>query len=349
MANVLAERLIGKRRRLEAQHAVTRLKLDLTEVNVIGNPLADGAGRDLVWERPDHYRHVVAKGKRVVAAVSIGPWPELPELERAIRERRRIGDRILRAFVDSGTLELRSGGDSVVTWPDRAVVCQCAGVDCGTLRLALRAGETTPDALARRTCASTLCGSCRPLLEQLCGGPATTVTKPDRATPRLGLAAFVAALIALGAPRIPIADSIRDWDVARLWVDPFPKRVTGFLMLGLVIVGLGLSANKRLPRFRIGSYAGWRVVHTAVGVTTVLMVAAHTGLRLGNNLNLALSVGFFVATVTGAYTAFHVLFVGANQSRFRMQLNRAARSIHDYAVFPLSVLLIFHLLKVFYY
>jgi nitrite reductase (NADH) large subunit len=350
MANVLAERLSGKRRRLEAQHAVTRLKLDLTEVNVIGNPLADGAGLDLVWERPDGYRHLVAKGKRVVAAVSIGPWAELPEVERAIRERRRFSNRTLNAFVDTGTLELRSGGDSIATWPDRAVVCQCAGVTCGTLRLALRSGESTPEGLARRTCAGTLCGSCRPLLGQLCGGPATNPTQPDRLTPRLGVAALVVALVALAVPRIPIAESIRDWGFTRLWVDPYPKRVTGFLMLGLVVLGLGLSANKRLPHFKVGSYAGWRLVHAAVGLTTVLLLAVHTGLRLGNNLNFALSVGFVVATVTGAYTALQVLLAGPpDKSRFRMPINRLARSVHDYAVFPLSVLLIFHLLKVFYY
>jgi nitrite reductase (NADH) large subunit len=117
----------------------------------------------------------------------------------------------------------------------------------------------------------------------------------------------------------------------------------------LVLAGLLLSARKRITRFRIGSYSGWRVLHGTFGVGGLVALVAHTGFRIGDNLNMALMVAFLVSAATGAVAGVSTGLAPSTSESTARRIAGALRSAHDYAFWPLGVLLVFHVIKVYYY
>ncbi|HBG31243.1 MAG TPA: nitrite reductase, partial [Gammaproteobacteria bacterium] len=130
--------------------------------------------------------------------------------------------------------------DHVAQWPATATVCNCMGVTRGTLSNAMQAGCRTAEALSAETGASTVCGSCRPLVQELVGGA------PQRqAVPRAGALVTVATLtvaliVLMSAVPISFPDSAEwSWRWDQLWRDAFYKQVSGFSLLGFMVL-LGL-------------------------------------------------------------------------------------------------------------
>ncbi len=353
MAEVLARRLMGKRDRLRAQEAVTRLKLDLTEVTVLGNPLAPQAGRDWVWQAAGAYRRLVVKDRRIVAAACIGAWSELPALQRVITTRSRISERHLKQFEATGELGLKEDAPDAASWPDAMVVCHCVSVRCGTLRRAIAQGQCDVVALGRVTSAGTLCGSCRPRLAALCGGVPAVEGPGVRSSAALlavSFGALVATAMTIAWPRIAIPESVQVQTLSMLWVDSAYKQLSGFTLLGLVALGLTLSARKRIKRVQFGAFPLWRAVHATLGLLALGALFGHTGFRFGNNLNFALMSAFLFSAATGALSG--VLLSRANRtssSGFLVKSMRCARVLHDWVLWPLLVLVGFHVLKVYYF
>lgn len=352
MADVLAHNLMGRRDRMSAQQSVTRLKLDLTEVTVLGNPLASNAGDDWVWQAEGVYRRLVVNGNRVKAAVCVGAWSELTTLQRLVTQRQRVTKKTLQTFVETGNLGLVETNLDVQSWPDAAVVCNCANVSCGTLRRAVSAGNTDVRSLGRATSAGTLCGSCQPHLAVLCGAtsaPVPSYPRAGRALVLLSAVALLAALVTLVMPRVPVATSVQLSGVDVLWVDPAFKQVSGFVLIGLVAVGLLLSLRKRVQRFQWGHFPGWRVLHASVGLGAVFVAFAHTGFRLGYNLNFALMMAFLLSAFTGAVSGAFLSRLNSMQARPAVRLLRGVRVLHDWVFWPFLVLVSFHVLKVYYF
>ncbi len=346
MADVLASTLAGQRARLGPQAAITRLKLDLTEVTVIGDPIAARHDRDLVWRKNGVYRRILLRGRRVVAALSIGFWDELPVLQQLAFRGGKLSSAALARFEKEGFLGARETERGARALPDAAVVCQCANVSCGTLRKAIRDGATDADALSRSTGAASLCGSCRPLLIQLCGKGGEPVTSSRGGV--LSAAAFGALLLAaltVIVPRVPLSDSVLRGRFDFLFTETAVKQWTGFLVVGVLAFGLLFSLRKRFVRFRWSSYASLRVVHGVMGVLALLGLFLHTGFRLGSNLNFALAVLFLVSSFTGASAALVLRLEG----RVARACAAALKRTHELTFYPLPVLVLFHALKSYYF
>lgn len=348
MADVLAENLVGRRRRFEPEQAVTRLKLDITEVTILGNP-HESTATELVYRAPGVYRRLLVRDRRILGAISIGAWAELAALQRLVGESRKVSERSLQRFTESGLLGTSDEKSRLAVLPDSAVVCQCMGVSCGRLRRAVAEGATTPDALGRVTLAGTLCGSCRPTLAALCGAPASAPA-PGRALGLLGGAALLLAVATALVPRVPLAQRFAERGIDVLWIDPTAKQVTGFTLLGFVTLGMLLSVRKRVRRFRLGSYSFFRLLHGILGTAALVALFAHTGFRLGTNLDLVLMVVFLVATTTGALSALlaHRLAPGIGHGAVA-RIATVGRRLHDYAFWPLPVLIFIHVLKSYYF
>ncbi|HEY6556101.1 MAG TPA: FAD-dependent oxidoreductase [Polyangiaceae bacterium] len=351
MANVLADNLVGKKRRLPPQEAVTRLKLDLIEVTVLGNPLESADQHDWVWQKEGHYRRLlVGLDRRINAALCVGPWDELPLLQRLVSEGRRVRLRDLQAFRRTGKLGAEGAQPAILVLPAETVICQCANVTCGTLRRAIAAGHSDPDALARTTSASTLCGSCKPLLVQMCGmGQVVAPQPPSRVLPIAGATGAILALAIAVAPRIPIADSVLSEGIDVLWVDPLWKQVSGFTLVALIALGLGLSLRKRSAKFRWGNVNAWRVVHGVFGVLGLVALIAHTGFRLGDNLNRVLALAFLASAFTGAASGMLARVSLTRPGSRLSQIAPHVRSLHDYTFWPLPVLVGLHVFKTYFY
>jgi nitrite reductase (NADH) large subunit len=297
-----------------------------------------------------HRRLILSRG-RLVGAVAIGDWPEQARIHGAILQRRRLWAWEQARFRRTGLLWPGRRAIPVAEWPESALVCNCLGVRRGALSAACAAGCATVEALALATGASSVCGSCRPLLAGLLGAPATTGPVPGS---RALLAAAVLVLPVLAGlaflSPFPPSDSIQNAPaIGLLWHSTPVRRVTGFSLLGVVVLSLLLSARKRIARFRSGSVGAWRAIHAGLGLASLLGLATHTGLRLGENLNRVLMLDFLALALAGSLAGL----VTALERRLDGPTSRRLRAgwtlTHIVLTWPLPVLVGFHILATYYY
>lgn len=349
MADVLAANFNGARRRFLGVSFSTRLKLPGIEVATLGD--YQQAGDTLKHRSATSCRRLVLDRGRVVGAVGIGPWPDSPRVQEVIERRAFLWPWQRQRFEETGRLWNDPTPLPVSQWPATALVCNCTGVRCGQLLAARAEGCKTVEQLAERTRASTVCGSCRPLLAELVGAEASVA--PVRGSRLLVWAAastFLLVAVLLLLPRIPMADTVQGgWKLDLLWRDSFWKQVTGFSLAGVCVLSLGLSLRKRIRWLAFGDFGWWRAAHATLGVLTLLLLISHTGLRLGHNLNFVLMLNFLalagLGAMAGAVTAVERRLSGPAARRVRSLWTGA----HIAMTWPLPVLVLFHALAAYYF
>lgn len=354
MARHVARKLAGKKTRpFGAPDLSTRLKMLGVEVVVIGNALDRGDAIEFSTE--DGYRLITMDAKRVpVGALGIGEWAESSLVHSWYSEGRALRDREIKRFVSTGLFESGATGASVTTWPDERLVCNCAHVSKGALCHAMARGACSPDKLAAVTGASTVCGSCRPLVEELCGAP---LSARRGLSPMFLIVMGVAALLVIAAVfivRIPHATSVETWHyrLDKWWSETLSKQITGYSLLAASLFGLLISLRKRFPRFRFGAFAKWRVFHAAFGLVSLAVLFAHTGFRFGSNLNATLMASFVGLNLLGALAgvAAGLETRGSPRAAMFSRRIRPGLTIAHYVFFwPLPVLLAFHIASVYLY
>jgi len=348
MADVVAVNLTGGNATFEGWMPSAKLKLMGVEVAMAGDPATAGEGQVFVVGPTDGtYRKLFVDRGRVAAAVAVGAWREFARVQDAITDRRRLWPWNIYRFQRTGHIWFGDGAP-VSEWTDDAKVCSCTGVTRGQLGAAMAGGETTVEGLARSTGASTVCGSCAPLLAELIGGVSAEAARQPGLLIASGISAILLALVVFAGP-------LRDPDmlqagrsallVAR---DQVSQEISGFTLVGLAIVGLVLSLRKRWRWFSAGPVSTWRLVHGAVGVATLAVLVVHTQLRLGVNLNLALMVSFLGTAVTGAMAGVVVALAGISKPR-----SRAIRAffigIHIVLFSALPALVVLHVVAIYYF
>jgi nitrite reductase (NADH) large subunit len=350
MADLLVDNLLGKRRKFSGSDQSTRLKLAGIEVSTLGE--FQGEGESVRWHGKDGYRELVLQNGRLVGATAVGEWSEASRAQELIERRARVWSRQRRRFLQTGRIWKGEAAQHVSLWPEAALICNCTGVRRGALTAACQEGCTTVELLARRTGASTVCGSCKPLLAALVDAPVSLVRQSGFKTLAAACAtAFVLALVMLFAPPIPFADSVQSGlrQVDLLWRDSFWKQATGFTLVGLALISLLLSLRKRIKRFAWGEFGHWRAVHAVLGTLTLLALISHTGLRLGHNFNLIIMSNFLalagVGALAGAVTAMERRLQPLAAKRLRAFWTGA----HILLVWPLPVLVTFHIVIAYYY
>ena len=354
-AAVVAHVITGGDARYVGSVTATRLKVLRIPVfsvgEAVGEPAFDAA-RHRVYAEPARgvYRKVVVRSGRLVGAIAVGEWSELSRLQEAVQSRRRVWPWQLARFQRTGLLWSGETRHSVAQWPSSATVCNCTGVTRGRLEEALAAGCATVEELSARTGASTVCGSCRPLLAELIGGTGRPL--PARGAKPLFVFSAIALTAALllafwSMPYPETADLPWRWD--QLWRDGFYKQVSGFVLLGFMAALAGLGLRKRLTGFRWGDFAAWRVAHAVLGVAALAALLVHTGGRMGDRLNLLLSACVVGATLAGAFAAGVIACDHTLVARAARRLREASLWIHILLLWPLPVLLVFHILKFYWY
>ncbi len=206
------------------------------------------------------------------------------------------------------------------------------------------------EALIARSGASTVCGSCSPLLAELCGDSAAPLPRQSSLLLAGLMALILAVVIPLLTP-VPYADSVQHWlrQFDPLWSDGLYKQVSGFSLLALSLLGLGLSLNKRMPRLSWGSFNVWRLLHAALGVLCLMVLLAHTGLRLGENLNAYLMSNFLALALLGGLSAAVIAGESSLGARLGKRLRRWCAWAHIAMFWPLPTLLTFHVISVYYF
>jgi len=355
-AGVAAHSLLDGASTYTGSLAATKLKVVGVPVFSMGNPgevEGDPAARSLAYHEDASgvYRRIIRIRGRIVAAIAIGDWPEINRLQEAVTNRRRILPWQARRFLRTGNLWGSGESDNVAAWPETATICNCTGATRGALSDAIAAGANTVEALQAATNASTVCGTCRPLVSELVGQQ----EKP--AAPRFarGLVLFslLALLIAgavLALPSPAYRDSVQSaFQIDLLWTDGLYKQISGFTLLGLGAIAVILSLRKRIRWLRFGDYGVWRMVHVVLGAAAIATLLVHTGLHLGENLNRYLMLSFLAVILLGAVSGT----VFALDRHLGRSGGARARSVslwlHILVCWPLPALVGFHILSVYYF
>lgn len=167
----------------------------------------------------------------------------------------------------------------------------------------------------------------------------------------LSIVGGLGATAVLLAPRIPVPDRFGPSLLHLLWFDELWQQWSGYLLLGFS--GLGLLAMlllKLRPVARLGGGHWWRLTHVGFGLCCAALLFAHTGFRLGANLNAALMSSYLAALAFGALAG--IATNGAPQLR-RMGMSAKLRStlirLHRAALYPLPALVAIHILIVYLY
>jgi nitrite reductase (NADH) large subunit len=231
------------------------------------------------------------------------------------------------------------------------VVCTCAGVTRGALSNAVTQGCATLEALAATTRASTVCGSCRPLLVELLGG--TMPKEPATAFRTLIVTALLVLVVLTGIVGpwvIPYgATTHLTWAWNQLWRDGFLKQASGFTLVGLSALLALLSVRKRVLRGTTGRYGRWRAGHVVVGGIAVLTLVAHTGLRMGSNMDRWLMAAFVGTFASGALASLVMGLEHRLSADAARRMRTDAVWLHLVWLWPVPVLLAFHVLKTYYF
>lgn len=353
-AAVAAHNVLGNEARYEGSIHATQLKVLGLSVYSAGRVGAEEAVTDfnsLCYEDAERgiYRKLVLRQGRLQGAISVGSWPEQRRIQEAILRRRIIWPWWRWRFLRHGQL-WPDDADSIALWPTTATVCNCAGVSRGRLSAALSAGCTTVEQLCEQTGAGNVCGSCRPLLAQLVGASApSTVARTAWPLGALALLSLLtASFLALGQPFPYSPTAVGAFKPEWLWSDGLWKQVSGYSLLVMALLGTTLSLRKRWKRAQRGAFSHWRAWHAALGLLSLGLLVAHTGLRFGQQLNFMLMVSYVALIILGGVAALAV----AGETR-PTRMSRAFRALSTYAhivlLWPLPALLGFHILSVYYF
>lgn len=362
-ASVLASRLCGENAQYKGSLLAPKLKV--AGINVFS--MGDVGDEYETWGSVDaltfsdtnkdekiHRALFVAKGK-VVGAVGVGQWDEIPRLQESIGNGHRLWPWHYYRFKRTGKIWGDSANNQVSNWPKAAVVCNCKGVTRESLTNAFESGCDTVDSLATCTGASTVCGSCKPLLEGLVGD--STDTEQGRKGAKapwlmnLSLLSLALTLVFVALPPIPyLTSAINDFNYDLLWRDGFIKQVSGFSLLGLVVASFLISARKRVDKVKFGQFASWRALHMVIGIALVATLLSHTGARLGENLNYYLMLNFIVILGVGAMTGLFAALEARLATTLAVKTaKRWFTASHIYLLWPLPLLLSFHIIGVYYF
>jgi nitrite reductase (NADH) large subunit len=283
--------------------------------------------------------------------MAVGDWPEAMRLQWAITKREMIESWMLGKFLTDGLLWGDRLQQDVANWPSDAIICQCVGVSRGVIGDVIETGgAVNVKQVCKRTSACSVCGSCKPLISQLLG------VKPDsvRFQMLLLISAFMAAIWGFWSffgDKVPFVDTVDvawRWDL--LWTDGIVKQITGYLILGIAVLVAGLSLRKRVKKLHsVGKFEVWRVIHVVISIGLIAMMIAHTGLRMGDGMNFWLTSSFAVMVLAGVILT---IVIGMEHHLKPMRarvLRRKANWLHLMAIWPLPVLLAFHIIKIYYY
>ena len=353
MAETVALNLMGKRRRFLGASPAARLKVDEVDIVTVGESLSEGRNiRVLAWVGEAQYRRIVLRNNRIVGAIAIGSGSEFPILQEAVARRTRVWETHRQRFLHEGRLWPKGTSKSVKDWPDQAVVCTCTGVTCGRLRTEKRLGLTTSEQLSQKTGAGTVCGTCRPLLSELAEETQASAEKPKSLT-HLGLVGGLSlAALSLGAfvGPIPMSTSTQVTStIDVIWREAIYKQISGFSLLGLCLLSLGLSIRKRTRSNALGSFGFWRFLHTVLGTSALAAVGVHTGFRLGANLNFVLMSCFLALVAVGSIASMVVAVERYLPALYAGRLRRIWTTAHILLFWPMPVLVLFHIICAYYY
>lgn len=356
-AAILADRLCKGTSHYRGSIAATQLKildLPIFTMGWVSDEYENQIDETVVYHGANgEYRKLYLKRNLLKGVIVVGDCPERSRLQEVISREQILWPWQLRRFRTEGLLWPAEESVNVRDWPATAIVCNCRSVSKGALVAAQLEGCKTVEQLANCTGASTVCGSCKPLLADLADTPFEPEPVLAAGKPLLSVVgmSLLLAVLALGIsdPVYSTSFSTISW-LETLWTDSLAKQITGYSLLGISVAGILISLRKRVRRFTWGGFPWWRFIHSVLGFLALVILYLHTGFSFGENLNRYLMTDFVLLGLVGALAGLVIgseryIRTGYTAKRWRQRLTHA----HIILFWPLPVLLALHILSFYYF
>ena len=170
-AKVLAKALLATEAAFQPVQTATKLKVTGVDLFSAGD-FAEGPGReDIVFRDPGRgiYKRLIIEGERLIGAVMYGDTADGAWFFSLIKDGTDITDQRETLIFGPGF----AGGSkadplaAVAALPPEAEICGCNGVCKGKIVQAIEGGANTLDLVRAQTKASSSCGTCTGLVEQV--------------------------------------------------------------------------------------------------------------------------------------------------------------------------------------
>jgi len=364
-AGVAASDICGQLSQYNGSIIASRLKVVGTQVFSVGpvgytaNPLN---GKSLVYEDRERglYRKLLVERHKLTGAIGLGEWDQSLRTQAAVNRMDRVYPWQRLRFLRTGNLWSASNGSSVTSWPENTTVCQCTGTDRGRISESIVQGAESVEAIGAACGAGTVCGSCKPLLAELIGSPAkaSAVVGTSWLVGFMSLATIL-CLLYLFSPALPYAYSVQQieifgqalsghWDM--LWRSGLLKQITGFTILASIVLASVISIRKRTSRLAsLCRFDSWRIAHLAFSVIALLALFLHSGFRLGSGLNFVLMSNFLALSVLGILTTLAISLGHKFSPAISLYVRKHSLSWHIHLLWPIPVLLGWHVFKGYWY
>jgi len=170
-AKIVAKTLLGEDAAFKPVQTATKLKVTGCDLYSAGD-FADGEAReDIVFRDPGRgiYKRLVIENDRLVGAVMYGDTGDGPWFFGLIKDATDISD-MRDTLIFGSNFQGGAASDplaAVAALPPEAEICGCNGVSKGKIVTAIAGGATSLDLVRAQTKASSSCGTCTGLVEQL--------------------------------------------------------------------------------------------------------------------------------------------------------------------------------------
>ena len=170
-AKVLARRLLGQEAAFQPVQTATKLKVTGVDLFSAGD-FAEGPGReDIVFRDPGRgiYKRLIIEGDKLIGAVMYGDTADGAWFFGLIKDGSDITD-LRETLIFGPGFAGGSKADplaAVAALPPEAEICGCNGVCKGKIIEAIDGGAQTLDLVRAQTKASSSCGTCTGLVEQV--------------------------------------------------------------------------------------------------------------------------------------------------------------------------------------
>lgn len=305
------------------------------------------------------YRRLQLSRGRLIGAIGIGEWEQSLRVQSAIGMRNRIWPWHKLRFRVTGDLWPKQSANAIGAWPANTIVCQCNNINKGRIESAIASGCQSVDAIGKTCGAGMVCGSCKPQLATLLGKPSSLTVGGYKRLVGFALIALLMTAVMLFANPIAYVASVQNpqlmglainWHWDSLWRDGLMKQISGFTIVGAVVLALSVSLRKRVKRLHsIGQFDGWRIAHLVFSVIGLMALFAHTGFRMGHGLNFVLMSLFIALIIIGIVTTLAMTIGASRAPGFAAAVKSFALNLHIFLFWPIPLLLSWHILKGYWY
>ncbi len=296
------------------------------------------------------FRIVYLHQGRVVRVNSIGEWAEFNLVQQAMEEgfNPRWWHRY--RFIKTGSF-WEKNRQNPLEWSGQSLVCNCSAVCRNEIDQAIASGHKTLTSISEQTGAMQGCGSCKPIVSQLAKLTVSEIVLPPSHKP-LMLTSLVVVILTLMLllPTLSMPQHSSEVGIiSTLLFSHFGQQLSGYTILGLLILSLTLVVNKRLQWGRFVSYEYWRVLHVGLILAATLIVLFHSHLTIGINFNFQLMMLFILTLFSGLFISLLVYYEHGFFDFIILKIKRFWLRLHIFIVSVLFVYIAVHITSVYYF